>query len=269
MTYFKLPNSIFSLDLKASELTVLAYLCSIHRSQHQTYAVAKYEAIAQACGYASRDSAQGAVAALAEKGLVTVVPRYNTFTGVTLANGYILHLPPSGGYFRVDRQCFRAVTARAGTTGAAVYLYILRCVNKARTAFPSLSNIRHAVHLTITTVIKKIRALEEALMVHKQNRRKLDGSFTHNLYTLLISVIRPAESGQKKKHALSKRVSPVSCKHMSKVRLQSTYYTKVHSLICQGLAIVKSVLTTNPLIRAILQPIYIRVARLNFVAGLE
>ena len=274
MTYFKIPNSIFSLGLKANELTVLAYLCSIHRSQHQTYAVAKYEAIAQACGYASRDSAQGAVAALAEKGLVTVVPRYNTFTGVTLANGYVLHLPPSGGYFRVDRQRFRAVTARAGTTGAAVYLFILRCVNRARTAFPSLTAIRDAVGLTITTIVKKLRALEEALLLHKQNRRKLDGSFAHNLYTLLLGTAREAqaekpETGQKKKHALAKRVFPVSHKHMSKVRLQSTYYTKGCGLICQGLGIVKSLLTENPLLRAVLRPLLSGWARLRFVSGLD
>ena len=273
MTYFKLPNSIFSLGLKANELTVLGYLFSIHKPEHQAYVVAKQEAIARASGYASRDSAQNAVASLAGKGFLTIVPRHNTFTGVTLANGYILHLPTSGGYFRVDRQRFRAVAARAGATGAAVYLFILRCVNRARTAFPSLTAIRDAVGLTITTIVKKLRALEEALLLHKQNRRKLDGSFAHNLYTLLLGTAREAqaekpETGQKKKHALAKRVFPVSHKHMSKVRLQSTYYTKGCGLICQGLGIVKSLLTENPLLRAVLRPLLSGWARLRFVSGL-
>ncbi len=54
MNYFRLPNHIFDLGLKANELVVLTYLCSIHKPEQQSYVVARYESIAAACGYVSK-----------------------------------------------------------------------------------------------------------------------------------------------------------------------------------------------------------------------
>ncbi|MFA9380702.1 MAG: hypothetical protein ACERKO_06535 [Acetanaerobacterium sp.] len=233
MTYFKLPNSIFELGLKANELVVLTYLCSIHKqTEYQDYVVVKHEVIAAACGYASRDSAQNVVKSLAEKGFITTAPRYNTFTGVTLANGYIVNLPVgSTGYFKVDRKIFRTVSTRAGTTATAIYLYILRCMSSAKVAFPSLAGIRDAVHLTIATIVKKIRALQEQLLLHKQQRRKRDGSFTHNLYTLLFGEL--PQKGQRKKHVMQERVFSKESYLIPSKGIASCLYSKAKRLICQ------------------------------------
>lgn len=230
MTYFKLSNCIFDLGLRANELTVLAYLCSIQKPEHQGYVIAKHDTIAAACGYASRDSVQGVIRCLADKGFVSIVPRYDRFTGVTLANGYTVHLPMGGGYFKVDRQRFRAVTARAGTTAAAIYLYILRCMSNTRVAFPSLTRIRDAVHLTIATIVKKIRELQEHLLLQKQNRRKQDGSFTHNLYALMSG-----ETAQKRReHVVSERVLSTESLSIPSKGIASCLYLKARSIFCQG-----------------------------------
>ena len=53
MTYFKLPNHIFDFGLKANELVVLAYLCSIRKPEYQDYIVVKHDTIAAACSYAT------------------------------------------------------------------------------------------------------------------------------------------------------------------------------------------------------------------------
>lgn len=239
MNYFKLPNRIFDLGLKANELTVIAYLCSIRKPEYQDYVIAKHDTIAAACGYASRDSVQGVIRCLADKGFVSIVPRYDHFTGVTLANGYTVHLPMGGGYFKVDRQRFRAVTSRAGTTAAAIYLYILRCMSNTRVAFPSLTRIRDAVNLTIATIVKKISELQEHLLLQKQNRRKQDGSFTHNLYALAL-----CESAQKRReHVDSERVLPTESFIIPSKGIASCLYLKARSIFCQGVLSVKSLLT--------------------------
>lgn len=241
MNYFKLSNYVFELGLKANELVVLTYLCSIHKPEQQNYVVVKYEAIATACGYASSDSAQSAIRSLEQKGFISIVPRHNPFTGVILANGYIVNLPAAkNDYFKVDRKMFRKVATCAGTTATAIYLYILRCMNNTRAAFPSLSNIRDNVHLTIATIIKKIRELQERFLLHKQNRRKLDGSFSHNLYTLLFGEF--PQSGQKKKHAVQERVLSTESYLIPDKGIASCLYIKAMELICQGGRCVKNVL---------------------------
>lgn len=240
MTYIKLPNHIFDLGLKANELVVLAYLCSIRKPECQDYVIVKHDTIATACGYASRDSVQGVIRCLADKGFVSIVPRYDHFTGVTLANGYTVHLPMGGGYFKVDRQRFRAVTARVGTTAAAIYLYILRCMSNTRVAFPSLTRIRDALNLTIATIVKKIRELQEHLLLQKQNRRKQDGSFTHNLYVLVFD-----ESAQKRReHVLKQRVLSTESLSIPTKGIASCLYITARSIFCQGVLSVKSLLTT-------------------------
>ncbi|SDN54530.1 helix-turn-helix domain-containing protein [Acetanaerobacterium elongatum] len=201
MNYIKMPNCLFKLGLKANELVMLTYLASIHKPDHQDYVVAKYETIAKACGYTSADSAMTIVSSLEQKGFISIIPRHNPFTGITLANGYIVNLPATkNGYFKVDREMFRKVAACTGTTATAIYLYILRCMNNTAAAFPSLSNIRDNVHLTIATIVKKIRALQEYLFLKKQNRRKQDGSFSHNLYILLFG--EQPKAKQKKKGSI-------------------------------------------------------------------
>ena len=242
MNYFKIPNRIFGLGLKANELVVLTYLSSIHKVENQDYAVAKYEAIAQACGYASSDSAQSVIRSLEQKGFISIVPRHNMFTGVTLANGYTVNLSASDkGYFKVDRKKFRIVAARAGTTAAAIYLYILRCMNNTKAAFPSLTNIRDNVNLTVATIVKKIRELQEQLLLYKQNRRKQDGSFTHNLYTLLFG--QPTLNTQKREeHVLRQRVLQVESYSKPIKGIASCLYSKAKSAVCQVGRNVKSLL---------------------------
>lgn len=240
MNYFKLPNHIFDFGLKANELVVLSYLCSIRKPEYQDYVVVKHDTIAAACGYASRDSVQGVIRSLTDKGFVSIVPRYDRFTGVTMANGYSVHLPMDGGYFKVDRMWFRAVTARTGTTAAAIYLYILRCMSNTKFAFPSLANIRDAVNLTIATIVKKIQELQECLLLQKQNRRKQDGSFTHNLYMLVFG--EPAQ--KRREHVLKQRVLPTESFIIPSKGIASCLYSKARSIFCQGVLSVKSLLTT-------------------------
>ena len=243
MNYIKMPNSLFKLGLKANELVVLTYLSSIYKPDHQDYVVAKYEAIAHACGYACEDSALSVIRSLEQEGFISIVPRRNPFTGVTLANGYIVNLPSAkDGYFKVDREMFRKVAACAGTTATAIYLYILRCMNNTAAAFPSLSNIRDNMHLTIATIVKKIRELQEWLLIRKQIRRKQDGSFTHNLYTLLFGLSTPKEQ-KREEHVVSERVLHVES-HSNPIKgIASCLYSKAKSAICQGGQYVKNLLS--------------------------
>lgn len=236
MNYFKLPNHIFALGLKANELVVLSYLCSIRKPEQQDYVIVKQDTMAAACGYSSRDSIQNIIRSLVDKGFVSVVPRYDRFTGIALANGYIVHLPTSGRYFKVDRQWFRTVTSRAGTSAGAIYLYILRCMSNTKYAFPSLANIRDAVNLTIATIIKKIRELQEYLLLQKQNRRKQDGSYAHNLYTLVFD--QPEQ--KRREHVLNQRVLPTDSFPLKGIA--SCLYIKVRNIFCQGVLSVKRTL---------------------------
>ncbi len=66
----------------------------------------------------------------------------------------------------------------------AVYGYLARCADQSYICFPSRTTISKVCKISIRSVDKAIKNLEEYGYVHKTVRRKSDGTNMSNVYTL-------------------------------------------------------------------------------------
>ncbi|MEG1993318.1 MAG: hypothetical protein RR048_00240 [Oscillospiraceae bacterium] len=195
MNYFKVPNNIFELGLKSNEVTALCYLLSIPKNKRK-YIPVKYECIAKNIGYKSVSSAVSVIKSLELKGFISVTKRYN-YEGNNIANGYVVNVPVYDNcFFMVSRKDFKKATKFLGVNGASVYLYVCKCMNKGGSAFPSLNNVKNALAIAKTTVIKKLYQLRAMTFIKIINRLKKNGSYTNNLYIKKDGATRPTKASK-------------------------------------------------------------------------
>ena len=84
------------------------------------------------------------------------------------------------GYFYCYDMIF---DLNISTCAKLVYAYLCRCSDKRGRCYPSMENIGDACGLkSRTTVNKALNELQQAGLLEKENRRRLDGSNSTNIY---------------------------------------------------------------------------------------
>lgn len=66
-----------------------------------------------------------------------------------------------------------------------VYMYLQDRMNNQRQCWPSIPRIAADLRLSETTVKRALRELENGRYIRKGHRRRENGGYTSNLYTLL------------------------------------------------------------------------------------
>jgi len=67
----------------------------------------------------------------------------------------------------------------------SIYLYLWDRANKNGQSFPSLSRIGTDLNLSVSTVRRGLKDLEEMGYIKKNRRHRLNGGRSSNLYTIL------------------------------------------------------------------------------------
>lgn len=231
-SYFKMSNQVHELGLKANELNIYAYFCSLPacKTTLGDAVTVKLSTIAARCGYGREGTVKDIIDGLIERGLVERLRRFRS-DRTTSTNTYIVKkLDTTKGYFQVHRKMFLRACA-LGKSSVAVLLYVLRCIDGKNECFPSLRTLAHALGMSISTITGCISLLERAKIVHKQRRRRIDGSFRHNCYI----IIRQGTGRIKKMMRLiTKRIIKVISKVIITKNLVSRLQFNIGRSCCQG-----------------------------------
>lgn len=203
-------DSIFGYKLAPNALKTYLYLTCCKNCLGT--AAVKVKTIAEKCGMSSLATVHTALAELERKGLVTKYRRKNT-EGNIIANGYHVKqlagkwfvLPASGNALRLPKSTF------------VTYLYLCKCANRKRRAFPSLSTLARVLRISRNTVIEAIRHLVALRLVHKAQR----WPGKHNLYTLQGNLDQPA--AQTKKNG----TAPTLCRPIESENCATNFRTTI------------------------------------------
>lgn len=178
----KVYNAVFNYNLSPNALKVYVYL-SYCKNELGT-AIVKTATIASTCAIQSLSSIHTALAELDKKGLVKKYKRRNA-EGDTIANGYRvtqLH----GGWFTLKLDNGQLALPKSSFM---VYLYLLRCKNRAGRAWPSFSHMAAILHISRNTIIAAIKCLISCLWL----RKAIQWAGKHNLYILSAPAAKTAQ----------------------------------------------------------------------------
>lgn len=146
----------------------------------------RYETIAENCGM-SINTARKAIAELAAKQLLVKTSCFGNHNK-RLANEYIIRRL-SGGFTKIDKCLLKP---QKDYTILSVFCSIAIHCNHADKAFPSISQICRDTGLGRTTVIAKLKQLNERGLVQKEHYTCAEGDYGHNNYTITTLPVRLA-----------------------------------------------------------------------------
>ncbi len=178
MTFFKLPNNIFKYNLSATTFIVYSYL--LFRQGKNKSIDIKADIIAKNCNI-SRPSVIKAVKILENENLIKKQNRYN-YDSKYIANRYTIAKLP-GSFTRINKDVFKTDIK---PTDFLIYCFINKCMDKENNAFPSLSRISKAIHISRSRVAKAVKYLREYTFLNRIRRKKKDKSFKQNKYTFFF-----------------------------------------------------------------------------------
>lgn len=176
MSLFKLSNRIFEQGLSVKELCIYAYLCSIHATEqtleHQSIIHVKQSTIGENCGISSVQTVKKVMDKLIDKGLVTQLQRSVKHGGYKGTYYYsIKQLPPTGGYFFVERKALKQLTPRQ----MFVYLFICKSWDATRNdCWNSFQDISEQTGMKREVVIQTINELRQMHCIVRLHRRSED-----------------------------------------------------------------------------------------------
>lgn len=179
--YIKVSNGIFDLGLETNELTLYTYLLSIHTSKYEKSFYIKQRKISKVLGYSQTQTVSKIISSLENKGLIKIIEHYKD--GKRKTNSYKLNkLSLENGYFILNRNIINKIK-EMGKSTFSVYLYILKCMNsKKKIAFPSINEIKKALHMGKSTVCNAIKYLTIDNVFKKLQCIKKDNSYGRNTY---------------------------------------------------------------------------------------
>lgn len=171
--YLQVYNKVFDYNLSANALKV--YLFLSHCSNVLGAATVRTSTIMERTGIKSAVTVRQQIATLKEKGLVSAVARFNAQRR-SISNQYQI-TPLKGRWFvlRLENNPFLL-----NKSDFQVYLYLSCRANRIGRAFPSLTIISNALHMSRQTVCDAIANLVAFGFVRKA--AKWAGK--HNLYLL-------------------------------------------------------------------------------------
>lgn len=210
MSVFKLSNSIFDLQLSASELTVYAYMCSLPSDYTMLDGASavkvKQSTIAEKCGIKAVQTVAKVIASLTEKSLVEPIKRSvkrNGYKGTYMYK--VKKLSTENSFFFVDRSVFGQLVPRQ----MMVYLFICKSFSSQLSdCWNSYNDIAEQTGMKRETVIQTVDELEAMKLIRKSKRKSRHNRrvYVDNHYVLILYV-KGTFKGRKRK-AVVLRIQP-------------------------------------------------------------
>lgn len=192
MSRCKLSNQIFQLGLDMQELSVYAYLCSIHSGQltitGENVVCVKQSTIARNCGMRSVQTVARVISRLADKGLAEPLKRSVKVNRHKGTYSYaVKQVSLDGGWFFVDRHIFGQLVPRQ----MAVYLFLCKAYSKQlNDSWNSYNDIAAQIGMKRETVIQTVNELVEKRLIVRCKRKSRENKrvFVDNHYQIIFFV---------------------------------------------------------------------------------
>ncbi len=192
MSSYKLSNQIFELGLDAQELSIYAYLCSIHSVQQsitgETVISVKQSTIAQNCGIRSVQTVARILSRLTARGLTERIQRSVKANRHKGTYSYaVKELSLDGGWFFVDRHIFGQLVPRQ----MLIYLFLCKAYStKIGDSWNSYNDIAAQTGMKRESVIRTINELSKLRLIVRCRRKSRENKrvFVDNHYQIVFFV---------------------------------------------------------------------------------
>lgn len=189
MSVFRLSNDIFKKGLRAQELTVYAYLCSLPGSGSTLQGAAvisvKQRTIAANCGIKSPVTISKTIDRLREKGLVDYLERNKKANGQHGTYCYaVTKQQTDTGYFMVDRHIFGMLNPRQ----MLIYLFLCKSFSTVlQDCWNSYNDIAAHIGMRRETVVQTVRELVGLGLIVRMQRRSKENRrvYVDNHYSIV------------------------------------------------------------------------------------
>lgn len=192
MSRYKISNQIFGLGLDAQELSVYAYLCSIHSGQQtitgETVVCVKRSTIAQNCGIRSVQTVARILSRLQDKGLTEPLRRSVKANRHRGTYSYaVKQLSLDGGFFFVDRHIFGRLVPRQ----MLIYLFLCKAYStEIGDSWNSYNDIAAQTGMKRETVIQTVNELIQMNLIVRCRRKSKENKrvFVDNHYQIIFFI---------------------------------------------------------------------------------
>ena len=204
---FKMPNTIFDMNLSATELTVLTAMYSLRGVcyKNKKYVRISQKAIATMTGLTPRTISR-IIDKLNRLNLILEVRRY--FVDEHKLGTYHYTLPVvKYNYFFVSRRIFK-LSNKLTASELRMYLYCCKCADSRTMQFwNSFNDICNQLNLHRSSVIATLKSLIKKGLISRYRVKKKDGSYADNYYQINTILIRKPKIQRKKRRRYSSRLS--------------------------------------------------------------
>ena len=196
---FKLPNSIFTAPLNATQLKVLAAFYSLRSRtirNGKKFVKISQKSLKKMCGIKSTRTISDAANALCRLGYIERIDRY--YDDYKRLGTFVYTIPVVSGrdFFFVSRRFFKYMLTSAQTR---MYLFFCKCAESgSRWFWNSYNDICAALRLKRSAVIQTVKELCSIGLIKKRSVRKKDGSQSDNHYKVVTLKQPKIKIGQKK-----------------------------------------------------------------------
>nr|WP_316612161.1 hypothetical protein [uncultured Ruminococcus sp.] len=183
---FKLPNSIFTAPLNATQLKILAAFYSLRSRtirNGKKYVKISQKSLKKMCGIKSTQTISDAANALCRLGYIERIDRY--YDDYKKLGTFVYTIPVVSGrdFFFVSRRFFKYMLTSAQTR---MYLFFCKCADSSSKWFwNSYNDICAALRLKRSAVIQTVKELCSIGLIKKRSVRKKDGSQSDNHYKVV------------------------------------------------------------------------------------
>lgn len=204
---FKMPNTIFDMNLTSTELTVLTAMYSLRGVcyKNKKYVRISQKAIATMTGLTPKTISR-IIDKLNRLNLILEVRRY--FVDKHKLGTYHYTLPiVKYNYFFVSRRIFK-LSNKLTASEFRMYLFCCKCVDSRTMQFwNSFNDICNQLNLHHSSVIATLKSLIKKGLISRYRVKKKDCSYADNYYQINTILIRKPKIQRKKRRRYSSRLS--------------------------------------------------------------
>lgn len=204
---FKMPNTIFDMNLTSTELTVLTAMYSLRGVcyKNKKYIRISQKAIATMTGLTPKTISR-IIDKLNRLNLILEVRRY--FVDKHKLGTYHYTLPiVKYNYFFVSRRIFK-LSNKLTASEFRMYLFCCKCVDSRTMQFwNSFNDICNQLNLHRSSVIATLKSLIKKGLISRYRVKKKDCSYADNYYQINTILIRKPKIQRKKRRRYSSRLS--------------------------------------------------------------
>lgn len=204
---FKMPNTIFDMNLTSTELTVLTAMYSLRGVcyKNKKYVRISQKAIATMTGLTPKTISR-IIDKLNRLNLILEVRRYFVDKHKLGTYHYILPIVKYN-YFFVSRRIFK-LSNKLTASEFRMYLFCCKCVDSRTMQFwNSFNDICNQLNLHRSSVIATLKSLIKKGLISRYRVKKKDCSYADNYYQINTILIRKPKIQRKKRRRYSSRLS--------------------------------------------------------------